>query len=319
MSEQFRRAWHEESQQMQAYLQECRKASEQRESASSEQRSEEAQRADWRNHEAPDWAVPLEEVQRLRQLHGVAEGATLLERCKSAAQAVAAERAAGRAVQNYAAVRQATGRGVSDWTPEELARWNAEAEERFHAAAPEALARMGLGARAIEQLADLQDWPAIAHVREWLGTKNSWALVLGGLPGTGKTQALAFGLQRLGQECVRTTAGHVEHQWRPRSAHYRLATEIVTGTAFGAEGDARVAQLIAVPVLAIDDLGTEPRNEVGLDLLYRVLDGRYRNKRRTLIATNMKGPELRARYAGRIMRRLLEDSMWRLCAAPEAK
>ena len=67
--------------------------------------------------------------------------------------------------------------------------------------------------------------------------------------------------------------------------------------------------LIAVPLLLIDDLGTEPLMEnITVTQLFNLLNERQNRDRHTVISTNLTIPELKARYTERIASRLLDES-----------
>ena len=67
--------------------------------------------------------------------------------------------------------------------------------------------------------------------------------------------------------------------------------------------------LIAVPLLLIDDLGTEPLMEnITVTQLFNLLNERQNQNKHTVISTNLSIPELKARYTERIASRLLDES-----------
>ena len=67
--------------------------------------------------------------------------------------------------------------------------------------------------------------------------------------------------------------------------------------------------LIQVPLLLIDDLGTEPLMEnITVTQLFNLLNERQNRKKHTVISTNLTIPELKARYTERITSRLLDES-----------
>lgn len=67
--------------------------------------------------------------------------------------------------------------------------------------------------------------------------------------------------------------------------------------------------LIAVPLLLIDDLGTEPLMEnITVTQLFNLLNERQNRRAHTIISTNLTIPELKARYTERIASRLLDES-----------
>ena len=71
--------------------------------------------------------------------------------------------------------------------------------------------------------------------------------------------------------------------------------------------------LIEVPLLLIDDLGTEPMmRNITIEYLFTLLNERIAAKRHTVIATNLNPAQLKERYGERVASRLLDRS---LCAA----
>jgi DNA replication protein DnaC len=67
--------------------------------------------------------------------------------------------------------------------------------------------------------------------------------------------------------------------------------------------------LIAVPLLLIDDLGTEPLMEnITVTQLFNLLNERQNRKMHTVISTNLTIPELKSRYTERVASRLLDES-----------
>ncbi|MBR2799040.1 MAG: ATP-binding protein [Clostridia bacterium] len=71
--------------------------------------------------------------------------------------------------------------------------------------------------------------------------------------------------------------------------------------------------LIGVPLLLIDDLGTEPMmRNITLEYLFTLLNERIAAKRHTVVATNLTAAQLKERYGERVASRLLDRS---LCAA----
>ncbi len=71
--------------------------------------------------------------------------------------------------------------------------------------------------------------------------------------------------------------------------------------------------LIHVPMLLIDDLGTEPLMEnITVTQLFNLLNERQNRNRHTVISTNLSVPELKARYTERIASRLLDETRCKL-------
>ena len=75
--------------------------------------------------------------------------------------------------------------------------------------------------------------------------------------------------------------------------------------------------LIEVPLLLIDDLGTEPMmRNITLEYLFTLLNERIAAKRHTVIATNLTPAQLKERYGERVASRLLDRS---ICAPVQFK
>ena len=71
--------------------------------------------------------------------------------------------------------------------------------------------------------------------------------------------------------------------------------------------------LVEVPLLLIDDLGTEPMmRNITVEYLFTLLNERGAAKRHTVLATNLTPPQLKERYGERVASRLLDRGA---CAA----
>ena len=69
--------------------------------------------------------------------------------------------------------------------------------------------------------------------------------------------------------------------------------------------------LIEVPLLLIDDLGTEPMmRNITIEYLFTLLNERVAARRHTVIATNLTPAQLKERYGERVASRLLDRSLW---------
>lgn len=70
--------------------------------------------------------------------------------------------------------------------------------------------------------------------------------------------------------------------------------------------------LIDVPLLLIDDLGTEPMmRNITVEYLFTLLNERIAAKRHTVVATNLTPMQLKERYGERVMSRLFDKSLCR--------
>lgn len=125
-------------------------------------------------------------------------------------------------------------------------------------------------------------------------------LLLYGPGGVGKTFLLNCIFARViarEQSAVRITA-------------YRL-NEVMRNKHIGAEdGDSSFSELLEVPMLLIDDLGTEPflRN-VTVEYLFTLLNERCAARRSTVIATNLGPVELKERYGERVVSRIRDSAL----------
>lgn len=136
----------------------------------------------------------------------------------------------------------------------------------------------GIPERLLHLIESPKESPAIQAVRAFLEPTNTKTmLILAGGVGCGKTVAAAWAIDS------RKTGLFVK------------AVELVRHGTYDREF---WEQLGASPLLAIDDLGTEPRDEKGwaaanLDAL---LDARYDGARKTILTTNLTADDFKARY-----------------------
>ena len=121
-------------------------------------------------------------------------------------------------------------------------------------------------------------------------------LVFLGMPGLGKSyfaNAIAAGAIDRGIEACKVTA-------------YRFVQDALDGI------DRRVETMrryTAVPLLVLDDLGTEPMiPNVTVESLFRVLNERNAADRMTIIVSNLSKDELQTTYGERVASRLFDGS-----------
>ena len=68
-------------------------------------------------------------------------------------------------------------------------------------------------------------------------------------------------------------------------------------------------QLVEVPLLLIDDLGSEPMmRNITVEYLFTLLNERMANKRHTVVATNLTPMQIQERYGERVASRLLDKT-----------
>lgn len=121
------------------------------------------------------------------------------------------------------------------------------------------------------------------------------SLVLMGAPGLGKSfflNCIAYRVLERGYMVRKITA-------------YNLQQSILGGIRAGTDGE---AQFLSVPLLLIDDLGTEPiLNNITREYLFSILNERYNDKKHTVVATNLTQTQLQERYGERIFTRLINN------------
>ena len=176
--------------------------------------------------------------------------------------------------------------------------------ERFHEETPDALGAMGLEPQEIAILPEMQPWPAVNAVRDFLADKAKAFLVLGGETGTGKSIAAASALLSC-RETLRTLSGEEFPRWTRRGLYVK-ASELARAPQYGKEADRARERLHMRQLLIIDDIGAETATELWRDSFGDLIDARMRGGMKTILTTNLPGKELRTRYGDRVIRRLSE-------------
>lgn len=124
-------------------------------------------------------------------------------------------------------------------------------------------------------------------------------ILLTGAGGLGKTFLLNCIFERViarGHSAVRITAFRMHEAMRRQ--HFANSPE-----------DMEFDQLVAAPLLLIDDLGSEPMmRNITVEYLFTLLNERMAARRHTVIATNLNPIQLQERYGERVASRLLDRS-----------
>lgn len=119
-------------------------------------------------------------------------------------------------------------------------------------------------------------------------------LLIMGMPGLGKSflgNAIAFAAISAGVETTRLTA-------------YRFVQDMLSDIR---EHTSHAKRYCAVPLLVLDDLGSEPDvPNVSTEWLFAVVNERVLQRRATVCITNLTLRELQARYGERVMSRLCD-------------
>jgi DNA replication protein DnaC len=133
-------------------------------------------------------------------------------------------------------------------------------------------------------------------VRAWLASDSPTLVLASGITGNGKTDAayaLGWAVHEAGQWASAWTMADLNAALRPSGEHEPDAWHTVT----------------TCDLLIIDDLGTERRTDWTGEQLHRLFDTRGRERRRTVVTTNLTSAEVEERYDSRVADRLLDDSM----------
>lgn len=176
---------------------------------------------------------------------------------------------------------------TTDYNPRDHASWRAEAQaeaatfrlEAFLERRPSAFADPG------QLRADVHAW-----MNNYLAGRHG-SLILTGEIGTTKT----WHLWKLNETLLRSGWG----------GSFRIATTYDVKLATDRPVDhERLTGWREADLFAIDDLGARAVNDWTADAISELIDSRWQNRRPTLIATNLTGPEIRDVLGDRASSRL---------------
>lgn len=153
----------------------------------------------------------------------------------------------------------------------------------------------GCGARSLgHALTPGRETPALMRARKWMSNADSWALVLCGGVGTGKTTAAYWTM--------------AEAMRKGSTVATRHAAQLGKSPSY-AEALRELARLKKVGLLVLDDVGAQAMSSHGEGLLWELLDARYEARRRTVLTTNVAGPKLSERLGERAVDRLRDGGV----------
>lgn len=196
------------------------------------------------------------------------------------------------------------GLSCASWTDEEWAEHDARvAAERAAAEAADAVAgerrqllARGFPLKAVRQVGEgVSETEAITTVRRFLGSQRRLLVVSGGR-GVGKTLAASWWAMQAHPappEVVCTPGRFIDAPSLSRWPRY---------------DDDRMAQLECARALVLDDLGLEFDDKSGafISLVDGLINARYAAMLPTLVTTNMRASDFRARYGERVADRIRE-------------
>lgn len=133
----------------------------------------------------------------------------------------------------------------------------------------------------------------------YLESRSSSSLILAGTVGTGKTylaQALAQDLSAIGKSFIFSTARQVVRDIRSTWARDSHRTE-----------DQVIASYVKTAYLFIDEVGIQYGTESEQIAMFDIINGRYENRRPTILITNLDIDGLKEIMGERIIDRLRQD------------
>ena len=176
-----------------------------------------------------------------------------------------------------------------------------EAAERRAAAAARRIAHLSIPPRFATCTLDGYGCPpgdprALGLIRGWVERGGEESILLGGVPGAGKTH-LAIGAARL-----RVVAEGIDDGAYVRVPELLWGLRAIIGA--GGDVDAKVRQYVDAGVLVLDDLGAQRVTDFAAETVDYLIDQRWSYSRPTIITTNTPpvrmAEELGARTASRL-------------------
>lgn len=154
---------------------------------------------------------------------------------------------------------------------------------------------------------------AMAGAMSWVSSDKRF-LVLSGEYRIGKTCASAWAMLKL---LERKTGGKLDGNDRFRNWGWRTTAGELADVSRRFECYDEWRQMFSIPLLVVDDLGTEPVDERWGSAIGTLIDARHDGERRTIITMNLGFDEFRERYGPRILARINESVVPVVCDSPD--
>jgi len=174
------------------------------------------------------------------------------------------------------------------------------------------LKRRGVPVRHLDNMAGIKPTGAVREAERWNMEGN---LILSGGVGVGKSFAAALAVYRwaagrMGIKNQGDDPDAIAMHAAQKCGWFRAASLFTVGDRAGRMRE----EAERLPLIVIDDLGTENGSDWAMSLLSDIMAGRYDGKRQTVITTNVGSMNrLAERYDARITDRILAGGVFALC------
>ncbi len=152
------------------------------------------------------------------------------------------------------------------------------------------------GSRLIEESKAPKNTEAVQKTRLWYRGDRTW-LVLCGENGVGKSVAAVCALRKQAE--------------KPGSVSFRSMAEVVKLSTYG-DGAAEMEHLKRTAILVLDDMGAEYATKFGAGLVFDLVDARHRDRKRTIVTSNLPYEKLKTDVGARIRDRWLDGEVYQL-------